>query len=68
MSVTVLARTTAEADALATAVFVLGVEDGLALVDRLPGVEALIVGPNGAVTRSAGLTDQSYGSRSVSLR
>lgn len=54
-SVTVLAKTTAEADALATGVFVLGPERGLALIDRLDGVEALIVDAGGQIHRSAGL-------------
>ena len=42
-SVTLLAETATRADALATAVFVLGPEAGMRLVDRLPGVEAVIV-------------------------
>jgi thiamine biosynthesis lipoprotein len=42
-SVTILAPHTADADALATAVSVLGVKDGLKLLKSLPGVEALLV-------------------------
>jgi len=42
-SVTVVAETCADTDALATAVFVLGPEDGLKLLERLPGAEGLIV-------------------------
>ena len=42
VSVTVVAPTAALADALATGIFVLGVEPGLALVEQLPGVEVLI--------------------------
>ena len=38
------ASTCTQADALATAVFVLGPEGGISLVDSLDGVEALIVG------------------------
>ncbi len=42
-AVTLTADTGARADALATAVVVLGPEEGLKLVERLPGVEALLV-------------------------
>lgn len=41
VAVTVIAPTATDADALATALFVLGPERGLPLVGRLPGVEAL---------------------------
>jgi len=54
-SVTVLAESCARADALATAVFVLGPERGLALVERLPGVECLIVDAAGERHDSPGL-------------
>lgn len=43
-SATVIAATCMEADALATAVFVLGPIDGIELVDRLEGVEAMVLG------------------------
>ncbi len=43
-SASVYASTCTQADALATAVFVLGPEGGINLVDSLDGVEALIVG------------------------
>ncbi len=42
-SVTVIAPDALTADALATSITVLGVEDGLALAESMPGVEALIV-------------------------
>ncbi|MDZ7394181.1 MAG: FAD:protein FMN transferase, partial [candidate division KSB1 bacterium] len=42
-SVTVVANSAMEADALSTAIFVLGPEKGLALAERLPGVAAVIV-------------------------
>jgi thiamine biosynthesis lipoprotein ApbE len=35
------------ADALATAVFVLGPKNGMALIEELEGVEAIIVGADG---------------------
>lgn len=43
-SSTIIADTCTEADILATGVFVLGPVDGIALVDTLPGVEALLLG------------------------
>jgi thiamine biosynthesis lipoprotein len=42
-SVTVVAPDPATADALATGIAVLGVEKGLALVEKLPGVECLLL-------------------------
>ncbi len=42
VSVTVVANTAMEADALSTALFVLGPERGLVLAERLPGVAAVI--------------------------
>ncbi|MBN1437215.1 MAG: FAD:protein FMN transferase [Sedimentisphaerales bacterium] len=43
-SVTVISPHCADADALATAISVMGPEEGLALVESLPGVEAFLVG------------------------
>ncbi len=49
VSVSVVAETCTFADGLATAVMVMGAEKGLALIDRLEGVDGLIVveGPGG---------------------
>ena len=54
-SATVTATTLAFADALATAVFVLGPEEGMALIERIPAVEGLIVAADGKVSVSSGL-------------
>ncbi len=56
-SASVIAGTAMKADALATAVFVLGPDAGIALVNAIPGVEALIVGYEDPqqVHRSVGL-------------
>jgi len=56
MSVTVVAEHALEADALATAVFVLGPEEGRALLEKFPDVEGIIVDGDGKVTASSGLT------------
>lgn len=49
VSVTIIAPDATTADALATAVSVLGWDKGLALIERLDGVEAILI-PSGAVT------------------
>ncbi len=54
-SVTILHKEGTTADALATAIFVLGPEKGYALCQRLEGVDCLIVDKEGNVTLSPGL-------------
>jgi thiamine biosynthesis lipoprotein len=54
-SVTVTAPVLAVADGLATGIFVLGPRKGLELVERLDGVEAIIVDAEGVVHHSRGL-------------
>ncbi len=51
-SVTVMAKTGVESDALSTALFVMGTEEGIVLVNSLPGVEALIIDHAGKVFMS----------------
>ncbi len=58
MSVTVQAPTATQADALSTALFVLGDKQGLALVETLPKVEALWVSSDGVVHMSRGMQTQ----------
>jgi thiamine biosynthesis lipoprotein len=63
-SVTLMAESGARADALATGVMVLGEREGLALVESLPGVEAILVvadatAPGGRrLIASSGLADR----------
>lgn len=54
VSVSVLAPTAMEADALATAVMVMGPKSGLAFIDTLPGRECLIITATGAQLPSRG--------------
>lgn len=54
-SVTVMAKTAAWADALATGVFVLGPEKGLALIESLPDVEGVIIDGDGRMHISKNL-------------
>ncbi|MEZ6148493.1 MAG: FAD:protein FMN transferase [Pirellulaceae bacterium] len=53
-SVTILTADPARADAFATAVFVMGPQEGLAWVERQAGVEALIIDHDGHQHRSSG--------------
>ena len=57
-SVTIVCPDAELADGLATAVSVMGPDAGLALVDRLTGIEALVVDLEGRVRVSAGLRSQ----------
>lgn len=43
VSVTIVGQSAAEADALATAVFVLGPKAGIEMVENIPGIEGLII-------------------------
>ena len=57
-SVTVVAGTGVLADGLDTGIFVMGPEKGMALIERLPRVEGVIVGADGTVSVSSGLQDR----------
>lgn len=62
MSVTIVAETALEADALATAVFVSGASQGMELVESLGNVEALIITADGRILVSTGLHYSLHGS------
>lgn len=55
-SVTILGPQGIDTDALSTTVFVMGPEKGLALINRLPGFDAVIITGDGKVLYSNGLT------------
>jgi thiamine biosynthesis lipoprotein len=55
VSVSVFAKQTEIADALATGIFVLGVEVGLDLVNQLKGIECIIVDDKGKIHSSKGI-------------
>ena len=57
-SVTIVARSGVLADGLDTGIFVMGPEQGMALIERLPGVEGVIVGADGSLSTSSGLQDR----------
>lgn len=54
ISATVVTDSAFDADALSTAVFVLGKEKGMALIESLPGVEGLIITRERAILKSSG--------------
>lgn len=55
MSVTILGPMGIDTDALSTSVFILGVEKGLAMINKLPGFDAIIITEQGKVLYSNGL-------------
>jgi thiamine biosynthesis lipoprotein len=60
VSVSVFAKQTEIADALATGNFVLGVEVGLDLVNQLKGIECIIVDDKGKIHSSKGIDVKKY--------
>lgn len=60
VSVTVFAKTTELADALATGVFVLGKEIGMDLVNQLPGISCIMVDDNGKIIASRNIDLKKY--------
>ncbi len=54
-SVSILAPEATTSDALSTSVFVLGPEKGLLLIEKLEGVEGIIIDPEGQMHLSSGL-------------
>jgi len=55
ISVSIIADNATIADILATSVFVLGPKDGMALVNSLDNVEALIIDPDRNISKSEGI-------------
>ena len=54
ISVTIIADSAFDADALSTAVFVLGKEKGMELIEKLPSVERLIITGDKKIIKSSG--------------
>lgn len=55
MSVTIIGKDAATTDALSTTIFVMGVEKGLALIEKMADIEAVIIDPHGKMYYSSGL-------------
>jgi FAD:protein FMN transferase len=60
VSVSVFAKTTEVADALATGVFVLGKDKGMELVNKLPGIGCIMVDDKGKVYSSKNIDLKNY--------
>lgn len=58
ISVTIVTESGIDADALSTALFVMGVEKGLKLANELEGIEAMIIDEGKTIYLSEGLKDQ----------
>ena len=56
-SVTILGKDATFTDALSTSVFVLGPVEGLKLIDRLPGVDAIVIDAEGVMRYSEELKE-----------
>jgi thiamine biosynthesis lipoprotein len=54
-SVTIIGDDATTTDALSTSVFILGLDEGLALVNRLPGIDAILVDRHGTLHYSKDL-------------
>lgn len=57
-SVTAISNKSIEADALSTAIFVLGYENGIKLVDNIDGLEAIFITENDEIKITEGLKDK----------
>jgi len=55
-SVTVISQDATLADALSTALFVMGVEDGITLIESVSNAEALFIDDNNVIHQSSGFT------------
>jgi thiamine biosynthesis lipoprotein len=60
ISVSVFAKTTELADALATGVFVMGKDAGMNLVNQLPGISCIMVDEDGKVSTSKNIDLKKY--------
>ncbi|MDR2596693.1 MAG: FAD:protein FMN transferase [Treponema sp.] len=64
LSVTIIAHNSMNADALSTAIFVLGYEKGISLIESLPETEAIFIFEDYSVRKTTGvnftITDNSY--------
>lgn len=60
VSVSVFAKQTEIADAMATGIFVMGVEVGLDLVNQIKGIECIIVDDRGKIHSSKGIDIKNY--------
>ncbi len=67
-SATVVTEDPILADALSTAVFVMGPKKGLALIESLGGVEGVVVGTDGVIHNSTGFKGRLFRAGSMTVR
>lgn len=60
VSATIIAASSLDCDALSTAVYVLGADEGLALIEFLPDTEAILMMSNGKVRCSSGIENFTF--------
>ncbi len=60
VSTTIIAASSLTCDALSTATYVLGAEAGMALVERMDGVEAVFITEDGEFLTSSGISDYDF--------
>ena len=60
ISSTIIAQSSTQADALSTAVYILGKEKGLSLIESLPGVEAVVITDDYKVYTTSGIEDDLF--------
>jgi len=58
VSVTIVSDTSRDGDVLSTAIFILGLDEGLKLIESLPGVEGILILNNRQVYVSSGLSTE----------
>ncbi|MDP9237224.1 MAG: FAD:protein FMN transferase [Chloroflexota bacterium] len=57
LTVTVVAPTATQADVLAKTTFLLGGDDGMAMIERFDGAECIVIGPNGHSMATSGMAE-----------
>lgn len=55
ISATIIAKSSLQCDALSTAVYVLGAQEGLALIESLDGAECVLITEDGTLQQSSGM-------------
>ena len=68
VSVSVVCKSSADGDALSTALFCMEIEEGLALVESLPDAEAMWVLPDGTRKESSGFANYKKASVEESVK
>lgn len=58
MSITIVSDNATDADALSTAAFVMGLEDGMAYIEKQPGVEAFFIMDDNSIHATSGLKER----------